>query len=101
HIGGKGSVSAPFFDRPADTTTIITQMATRYQIPIVPAFVYREDDDTYSCNFSPMILLEGDLSDENVLRNTTLLNQITEEGIRKKKSQWFWLHRRWRPCCEK
>jgi len=100
HIGGQGSVSVPFFGRPAHTTTIITQMATRYQVPIVPAFVYRQQDDTYTCNFGKMVLLEGDLSDENVSMNTELLNKMTEDGIRIEASQWFWLHRRWRPCCE-
>ena len=101
HLKGQGSVSAPFFGRPAHTTTIITQMATRYQIPIITAFSYRQPDNTYRCDFSKMFLLEGDLSEENILANTTLLNQYIEEGIRKEISQWFWLHRRWRACCEK
>ena len=100
HIGGTGSVSAPFFGRPAHTTTIITQMAIRYKVPVVPAFVYQQLDGTYRCNFGSMVILEGDLSDTNVLEKTTLLNQLTEDGIRQECSQWFWLHRRWRPCCE-
>lgn len=100
HLSGQGSVCAPFFGRPAHTTAIITQMATRYQIPVVTAFSYRQPDNTYRCHFSKMFFLEGDLSDENVLANTTLLNQLLEDGIRHDISQWFWLHRRWRPCCE-
>jgi KDO2-lipid IV(A) lauroyltransferase len=101
HLTGQGSVAAPFFGRPAHTTTIITQMATRYRIPIVTAFSYRQPDNTYRCQFSEMFLLEGDLSEANILANTTLLNQLIESGIRQEISQWFWLHRRWRPCCEK
>jgi KDO2-lipid IV(A) lauroyltransferase len=101
HLKGKGSVAAPFFGRPAHTTTIITQMATRYQIPIVMAFSYRQPDNTYLCHFEKMFLLEGDLSEENILANTALLNQRIEAGIRHNISQWFWLHRRWRSCCEK
>lgn len=100
HLSGQGSVSAPFFGRPAHTTTIITQMATRYQIPVITAFSYRKPDNTYECTFSKMFLLEGDLSDENVLANTTMLNQRIEAGVRHDISQWFWLHRRWRACCE-
>lgn len=101
HLKGQGSVSAPFFGRPAHTTTIITQMATRYQIPIITAFSYRQPDNTYKCYFEKMFLLEGDLTEENILANTTLLNQKIEAGIRREVSQWFWLHRRWRSCCEK
>ena len=101
HLKGKGSVSAPFFGRPAHTTTIITQMATRYQIPVVSAFSYRQPDNSCHCIINKMFLLEGDLSEENVLANTTLLNQHVEAGVRHDISQWFWLHRRWRACCEK
>ena len=101
HLKGQGSVAAPFFGRPAHTTTIITQMATRYQIPLIAAFSYRQPDNTYRCYFSKMFLLEGDLSEENILANTTLINQQIEAGVRQDISQWFWLHRRWRRCCEK
>ena len=76
-------------------------MATRYEIPIITAFAYRQPDNTYWCDFSKMFLLEGNLSEENILANTTLLNQHIEAGIRQEISQWFWLHRRWRSCCEK
>jgi KDO2-lipid IV(A) lauroyltransferase len=100
HLSGPGSVSAPFFDRPAHTTTIITQMATKYQIPVITAFSYRQPDNTYKCQFSKMFLLEGDLSEENIMENTTMLNKRIEDAIRPYTSQWFWLHRRWRPCCE-
>jgi KDO2-lipid IV(A) lauroyltransferase len=99
HLKGPGSVSAPFFGRPAHTTTIITQMATRYQIPIITAFSYRRPDNTYECSYEKMFFLEGDLSEANVLANTTLLNQKLEQAIRHDISQWFWLHRRWRECC--
>lgn len=101
HLKGQGAVPAPFFSRPAHTTTIITQMATRYQIPIVTAFSYRRPDNRCECVINKMFLLEGDLSEENILSNTALLNQKVEDGIRHDISQWFWLHRRWRACCEK
>ena len=101
HLKGPGSVIAPFFGRPAHTTTIITQMAIRHKIPIVTAFSYRQPDNTYRCNFEEMILLKGELDEENILANTTLLNQKIEDAVRKEISQWFWLHRRWRACCEK
>lgn len=101
HLSGHGSVAAPFFGRPAHTTSIITQMATRYRIPIIAGFTYRQADNSYQNHISDVILLEGELSEKNVLANTTLLNQALEDGIRRDISQWFWIHRRWRPCCEK
>ncbi|MDT8441272.1 MAG: lysophospholipid acyltransferase family protein [Desulfuromonadales bacterium] len=100
HIKGPGSVVAPFFGRPTHTTTIITQMAARYQVPIVPAFVYRQPDQSYRCSFQPMRLLADDLSETGIRDQTALLNKLTEDGIRQAVPQWFWLHRRWRRCCE-
>lgn len=100
HISGSGSIAAPFFGRPAHTTTIITQMATRYQIPIITAFAYRLQDDSYRCDLGRMVIFDGDLSEENIFKNTAQLNLLIEEGVRKEPSQWFWLHRRWRRCCE-
>ena len=101
HIAGQGSFSVPFFGRPAHTTTIITQMAIRYQVPIIPAFVYRQPDNSYSCQFTEHFILSGNLSEENISHNTSLLNKKIEEGIRREIGQWFWLHRRWRECCLK
>ena len=99
HLKGPGTVAAPFFGRPAHTTTIITRMATRYRVPIVTAFSYRRPDNTYACTCEKMFFLDGDLSEANVLANTALLNRKLEQGIRHDISQWFWLHRRWRNCC--
>lgn len=101
HIKNQGSVAVPFFGRPAHTTTIITQMATRYRIPIVPGFVYRQPDETFNCEFGKAVILEGDLSEQNIRDNTALLNRIIEEAVRRNVNQWFWVHRRWRACCER
>ena len=100
HLKGKGSVVARFFGRPAHTTTIITQMALRDQIPIIKAFTYRKPDNTYRCHFEKMFHLDGPLDEENICNKTDLLNQHIESGIRQNVSQWFWIHRRWRKCCE-
>lgn len=100
HIAGKGSVSVPFFSRLAHTTSIITQMAIRYQVPIVTGFAYRRQNETYRCEFNEMLILDGELTEQNILDKTAKLNQLIENGIRKDISQWFWLHRRWRKCCE-
>jgi KDO2-lipid IV(A) lauroyltransferase len=100
HIAGKGSVSVPFFGRMAHTTSIITQMAIRYKVPIVPGFAYRQQNESYRCEFNKMVVLDGELTQQNILDKTAELNHLIEDGIRKDISQWFWLHRRWRKCCE-
>lgn len=90
------AVRVPFFGRLAYTTPIIAQIAMKYQVPIVPAFSYRNPDNTYRIMISPHLFLQADMSDDNIVSNTALLTRIIEEGIMQDVSQWFWVHRRWK-----
>lgn len=96
HIRKSEAVQVPFFGRPAWTTPIITQMAMKRNIPVVPIFVYRNEDWTYRVEIDEPIFLEGELSHENVTDNTALLTRTIEDAIRKDPSQWFWVHKRWK-----
>lgn len=96
HMPRKQAVRVPFFGRPAYTTPIIAQLAMKNQVPIVPAFSYRNHDNTYRVKVSPMFFLEKDLSDNGVVAGTALMTEKIEEGIREDISQWFWVHRRWK-----
>lgn len=95
HISPPGSVAVDFFGRKAYTTTAITNMAMKYQIPVVPTFCQRLKTNRYRLWSEPMILLEGE-GEEAVQANTQLLTDRIEAGIRNDISQWFWMHKRWR-----
>lgn len=95
HISPPGSVPTEFFGRMAYTTTAITNLAMKYQIPILPAFCQRLPDGRYRVKSEPMIMLEGE-GDEAIARNTQLLTSIIETAVRRDPSQWFWMHKRWR-----
>lgn len=95
HISPPGSIAVDFFGRQAFTTTAITSMAMKHQIPIVPTFCLRQADNRYRAWLEPMVLLEnGD--DETVAAHTQHLTRIIENAIRQDPAQWFWVHRRWR-----
>ena len=96
HMPRRQAVRVPFFGRPAYTTPIIAQLAMKNQVPIVPAFSYRNPDHTYRVRVSPMFFLEKDLSDEGIVAATALMTKKIEDGIREDVSQWFWVHRRWK-----
>ena len=96
HMPRSQAVRVPFFGRPAYTTPIIAQLAMKNQVPIVPAFAYRNPDNTYRVKVSPLFFLEKDLSDEGILASTALMTKVIEDGIREDVSQWFWVHRRWK-----
>jgi KDO2-lipid IV(A) lauroyltransferase len=96
HTARNQAVRVPFFGRPAFTTSVIAQIAMKYQVPVVPVFAYRNADNTYLAIVSPPMLLESDLSAEGIVAATTLLTEKIEEGILRDVGQWFWIHRRWK-----
>ncbi|PLX99294.1 MAG: hypothetical protein C0623_09455 [Desulfuromonas sp.] len=96
HMHAREAVQVPFFDRPAWTTPIITQIAMKRNIPVIPIFVYRTEDFKYRVVIDAAIFLEGEINDENVTANTARLTNIIEDAIRVEPSQWFWVHKRWK-----
>ena len=96
HAGRRHGVQVPFFGRLAWTTPIIAEIAMKYRVPVVPAFVWWAPDNRYHLEISSPIHLEGDLTPENVASNTAMLTRIIEDAVRRDPCQWFWVHRRWR-----
>jgi len=95
HISPPGSVVTEFFGRKAYTTSAITTLAMKYQIPIVPIFCLRQKDNRHKIWAEPMLTLSGE-GENAVIENTQKLTNIIETAIRKDVTQWFWMHRRWR-----
>ncbi len=95
HISPPGSTQVDFFGRKAYVTTAITNLAMKYQIPIVPTFCLRQPDNRYEAWIEPLVLLEGE-GEEALVENTQYLTTIIEQAIRRDPGQWFWMHKRWR-----
>jgi KDO2-lipid IV(A) lauroyltransferase len=96
HAGRRNGVRVPFFARHAWTTPVIAEIAMKFRVPIVPAFVRWEEGDRYRLEISPPFQLEGEQNPETVTANTALLTRIIEQAVRRDPAQWFWIHRRWR-----
>lgn len=96
-LGRREAVVVDFFGRPANTTPIITEMAMRQGIPIVPAFGWRLPDGRYHIVAKEPIVFANDPDPQAVVRNTALLTQRVEEAVRQAPAQWFWVHDRWKP----
>jgi KDO2-lipid IV(A) lauroyltransferase len=96
HISPPGAVPVDFFGRKAFTTTAITNMAMKYQVPVVPIFVHRLPGFRYQFAAQPMMMLDNGDDPELVLKNTQLLTDRIEAAVRRNVSQWFWMHKRWR-----
>jgi Kdo2-lipid IVA lauroyltransferase/acyltransferase len=94
HASPPEGIPVKFLGRPAYTTPIITRLAMKHGIPVVPIFIFRKADNTYDFCIDPMILLNE--TDSSVAENTALLTSRIEKAIRREVTQWLWLHRRWR-----
>ena len=96
HITRNEAVPVDFFGRKAWTTPIITQLAMKQGIPIVPVYSYRTEDFRYEIIAQPPILFADEPGEEAVIRNTAHLSANIEAAVRRAPTQWFWVHRRWR-----
>jgi len=89
-------VLTEFFNRPVLTSPMLVQLAMKSGAPILPAFTLRADDHRYHTCFADAFEVEPNSDPELIRRQTQLCNDYIEEAVRKKPSQWFWLHNRWR-----
>lgn len=96
HISPPGAVQVDFFGRKAFTTTAITNMAMKYNIPVVPIFIYRLPNYRYKIATEQMMILENGDDPDLVRHNTQLLTDRIEAAARQDVTQWFWMHKRWR-----
>ncbi len=96
HTTPHRAVQVPFFGRPAWTTPIITQIAMKLGVPVVPSFSRRLPGHRYEIEFQEPILFSPSDDPEIVVANTALLTGRIETAVRQNVAQWFWVHRRWR-----
>ncbi len=94
---GTGGVFVDFFGRKAATATGPVVLAQRTKAALLACFIIRQKDDTHKIIIEPpLILQEGDNSEETVLINIQRLTTIIEFYIRKYPAEWGWIHRRWK-----
>ena len=82
-----------FFGKPALTTTLPAQIAIKYDLPIIPVFIKRDKDNSFTIRFFKKIV-HTDFKDK--LELTLRLNQIIEQMIIKNPHEWIWTHNRWK-----
>jgi KDO2-lipid IV(A) lauroyltransferase len=86
----------PFFGRDAMTTPAPAALALKLGAIVLLATNERMGGARFRMTIHEPITIEpsGD-HDRDVLALTTKLNAALEEAIRKRPSQWLWIHRRW------
>lgn len=97
-MGPPIGVQVPFFGKEAGTAAGLALFCEKRDIPIFPAYNYRNNQGKLCTVIEPRIQY-GDLSSDRetrIYQRTTVYNQHMESMIRKHPEQWLWLHRRWK-----
>ncbi|MCM3877715.1 MAG: lysophospholipid acyltransferase family protein [Thermoanaerobaculia bacterium] len=97
HAHPPDAVTAPFFGRPAATSSALAKLADRTEALIVPAHAVRVAPARWRLTYEPPLDVRTLSREERgVERLTARLNGILEQMIRRNPEQWLWLHNRWR-----
>ena len=97
-VAPEEGVFADFFGRPASSPSLPAVLALRTGALVVPGAIrYDRHHDRHQIIFLPAVelLRTGDQA-RDILSNTERFNQVLEHLIRRKPSQWLWMHRRWK-----
>jgi Kdo2-lipid IVA lauroyltransferase/acyltransferase len=82
-----------FFNKLAFTTTLPAQLATKYNLKIIPVFIERLKNNKFKIEFQKEI---DPKNFKDKLELTKFLNRTLEKMIIKKPNQWIWTHNRWK-----
>jgi Kdo2-lipid IVA lauroyltransferase/acyltransferase len=101
NAGREAGLFVPFFGRPARVRTGPLRLASRCDVPILPAFMRRDPKGSgHLLRIHPPLLpekaAEGEADDEPFRVSARELTSLIEAEIRQDPTQWIWTHRRWR-----
>ncbi len=82
-----------FFNHEALTTTIPAQLIKKFNIPIVPVYIEREENINFRICITKPIYFDKDATTNKI---TDELNRILEKMILNKPENWIWSHNRWK-----
>ena len=87
----------PFFNLPAQTTTIPAQLALKFNCKMVPISLKRKNDINFEMTVhEPYRIEKSGNNDQDTLDITLKINKILEKMIIKNPTQWLWSHNRWK-----
>jgi Kdo2-lipid IVA lauroyltransferase/acyltransferase len=87
----------PFFGRPASTLTGPARLAISARCPIAVGFAVRTGPGRYRARLTALLEPRaGAGEEEEVLRLTREITALTEQAVRERPDQWYWVHRRWK-----
>ncbi|MDX2163929.1 MAG: lysophospholipid acyltransferase family protein [Gammaproteobacteria bacterium] len=92
HGIGRDSTVVPFFGRPASTLKGLAVLSERTQAPVVPIYIYRDENFHHHIVIDPPVQHQSSDPDSRTLQYTQWLESV----IRQHPDQWMWTHNRWK-----
>jgi KDO2-lipid IV(A) lauroyltransferase len=89
-------VFVDFFGRRACTNKGMALIALKTGAPVLPIFLYRENEGFAVEIDAPLPLIRTGDKTRDVEANTQLYNNVIERFVRRYPDQWFWVHQRWK-----
>ncbi len=90
-------VEVPFFGRPAMTAPTLSQLALRFDCPVLPVWMERVGGARFHLVVEPPLPMPRTGERQaDIVAGMARVNQVLERWIRRRPDQWLWLHRRWK-----
>ncbi len=97
HVGPPDGIPAPFFGRPASTTSALARIVDRTEALVLPAAAIRLAPSRYRLVVESVLDVRTlPAAEREAAPLTARFNAILEGMIRRHPEQWLWLHNRWR-----
>jgi len=96
NVSWREGVFVNFFGRPACTTRRFAEIALQTGSPVLPVFIFRQDDGRYKIVVKEAEIIRTGDYDRDILLNTQNFTTIVEKVVREHPDHWFWLHQRWK-----
>ena len=86
-------IDIKFFNKNAMTTALPANIALKYNIPIVAAYIVKVEQVKYIAKFYKPLKITTLDTKYTIMRR---INEVLERWIIKYPEQWFWFHNRWK-----
>ena len=93
---GPGGAFIKFLGKTASTPLGPAVFSRRFNAPVVPAFIIRQEDGRHLVKIGePMHFEDTGDTDADLLHFTEQMTKILEDVIRENPTQWLWFQKRW------
>lgn len=98
NLGEKqGGIKVDFFGKMVGHSPAASVLARMFKATMIPAFISTDDYIHYTVTFyKPIPYLKTANKEADILTMTQAQAHITQQVIKEKPQQWFWVHKRWK-----